>query len=273
VKSTTEHEAEPEPELSAGLHGTATSEPGLTYRLLRLLWRTVAALLRIRMSFEGRENLPVDAAGRPAGGWIAAGMPHRTWIDPFVPWILLPSRPRLAFFGDARTMARSPLRRFIMARLGGVIPIPAGRDPKTVAVHLAAAHATLGAGAVFLLFPETGPASELGKLRRLGGGMGYIALQNRAPIVPLIIGGNHEIYFGQRVLMRALPALDPLKLAGLAPGDPLPPQGSNEEREAVHRLMQALGERVAPAVAELHERAQLPPGSKKRGLFLTKLFR
>jgi 1-acyl-sn-glycerol-3-phosphate acyltransferase len=262
-----------ERELSAGLHGTATSQPGMTYRLLRLLWRVLAAVLRIRLTFEGSENLPRDAGGRPTGGWVAAGMPHRTWIDPFVPWILLPTKPRLAFFGDARMMARSGLRRWVIERLGGVVPIPAGRDPKVVETHLRAARETLEAGAVFLLFPETGPPSELGVLRRLGGGMGYMALRNRASIVPLILGGNDELYFGRRILMRALPALDPVELAGLPAGDPLPEQGSNEEHEAVHRLTKALREVIAPAVAEVHARSEVPAGTRKRGLFLTKLFR
>ncbi len=264
---------EPEPELSAGLHGAATSRPGLTYRLLRALWWFLAKCLRIHMAIEGRENLPLDASGRPSGRWIAAGMPHRTWIDPFVPWILLPSTPRLAFFGDARTMARSPLRRWVVAQLGSVIPIPAGRDPKVVAKHLEAAHEVLDAGAVFLLMPETGPASELGSTRRLGSGMGYMALRNRAPIVPLILGGNHELYFGRRIIMRVLPALDPIALAGLAPDAPFPVEGSNEEREAVHRLTKALADVVAPEVADVHARAETLVGPHKGGAFLTKLFR
>jgi len=225
------------------------------------------------MAIEGRENLPTDASERPSGRWIAAAMPHRTWIDPFVPWILLPSTPRLAFFGDARTMARSPLRRWVVARLGSVIPIPAGRDPKVVAKHLEAAREVLDAGAVFLLMPETGPPSELGSIRRLGNGMGCVALRNRAPIVPLILGGNHELYFGRRIIMQVLPALDPIELAGLPPAAPLPAQGSNEEREAVHRLTKALAERLVPAVAEVHARAVRMERSRKRGLFLTKLFR
>ena len=116
-----------EPELAAGLHGRATAVPGLTYRAFRLLWRALAAALGFRLVLEGAEHLPRDSHGRPSGGWILAGMPHRTWVDPFPPWILLPSRPRLAFFGDARRMARSGIRRFLSERLGGVIPIPSGR--------------------------------------------------------------------------------------------------------------------------------------------------
>jgi 1-acyl-sn-glycerol-3-phosphate acyltransferase len=263
----------PEPELAAGLHGRATPEPGLTYHALRWLWRLLAAALGLRLELQGAEHLPRDAAGRPAGGWILAGMPHRTWIDPFVPWILLPARPRLTFFGDAQMMARSPQRRWIINRLGGVVPIPSSRDPKVVAIHLAAAAELLDAGAIFMLFPETGPPSELGHIRRLGGGLGYIALRNHAPIVPVIFGGNHELYWGRRMVMRVLPPIDPVELAGLEPGSPLPPEGSSAERAAVHRLTAALAEIVRPAVTEVHARSEPRTGARKRGLFLTKMFR
>lgn len=264
---------DPEPELPPGLLGGATARPGTTYRLLRRVWRFGAWLLGARLVLEGAEHLPRDAKGRPAGGWIAAVVPHRTWIDPFVPWILLPERPRFTFFGDARTMARSPLRRFIVRRLGGVIPIPAAKDPATVAVHLAAAAEALVSGSVFMLMPETGPASAPGALRRIGGGMAYVALQGRAPIVPLVLGGNEEIYFGRTITLRVLPALDPMALAGLAPGDPLPQPGSSAERRATRRLTKGFEAAVGAAVADVHARSVPPPGSPKRGRFLTKLFR
>jgi 1-acyl-sn-glycerol-3-phosphate acyltransferase len=262
-----------EPELAAGLHGRATPVPGLTYRSLRLLWRVIGAALGFRFVLEGAEHLPRDTAGRPAGGWILAGMPHRTWVDPFPPWVLLPAKPRLAFFGDAKMMARSGLRRFLIERLGGVVPIPSGRDPKVVEAHLAAAAEILRAGAIFMLFPETGPPSELGHIRRLGGGIGYFALRNRAPIVPVIFGGNDELYIGRRLTMRILPALDPLALAGIDPGAGLPETGSSAERAAAHRIVEGLAEAVGPAVLEVHQRSVPPPGTRKRGRFLTTLFR
>jgi 1-acyl-sn-glycerol-3-phosphate acyltransferase len=262
-----------EPELPAGLLGSASPRPGTTYRALRMVWRWCAALLGARLELEGAEHLPRTASGRRKGGWIAAVVPHRTWIDPFVPWILLPERPRFIFFGDARTMARSPLRRFLLRRLGGVIPIPAGRDPRTVDIHLEAARRALAAGGVFMLMPETGPASKPGELRRLGGGMAYVALRNRAPIVPLVLGGNEEVYLGRRVILRVLPALDPWALAGLDDGGEAPSPGSSAERRAAHALTAAFAERVASDVADVHARSLPPPGARKRGRFLTTLFR
>jgi 1-acyl-sn-glycerol-3-phosphate acyltransferase len=99
------------PELSAGLIGAASPKAGAAYRILRALFRVPAALLGFRVVVEGLERLPRTPDGRRAGGWIAAGLPHRTWIDPFLLWMVLPAEPRLVFFGDARTMARSPWRR------------------------------------------------------------------------------------------------------------------------------------------------------------------
>jgi 1-acyl-sn-glycerol-3-phosphate acyltransferase len=269
-------EAEPEPaerELAPGLHGPATAEPGWTYRALRRLWQLVAATLRLRIEVFGLDRLPRDGRGRPVGGYIAAGLPHRTWIDPFIPWLVLPARPRLSFFGDARTMARSPLRRWFVRRLGGVIPIPAARDPATVEVHLAAAAEALAAGTIFMLMPETGPASAPGELRRLGGGMAYVALRSRASIVPLVLGGNEEIHFGRRIQLRVMPPLDPWALAGLGLDESAPEPGSSAERRAARTLTKAFGAAVAPVVAEVHARAVPPPGTRKRGRFLTTLFR
>ncbi|HUQ42986.1 MAG TPA: lysophospholipid acyltransferase family protein [Candidatus Limnocylindria bacterium] len=257
----TSHAAEPE--LPPGLLGRASPRPGITYRLLRRVWTFVAWMLRVRFELEGAENLPRDARGRHRGGWVAAVVPHRAWVDPFVPWILLPERPRFAFFGDARTMARSPLRRFVMRRLGGVIPIPAGRDPRTVERHLEAAREVIDAGMVFMLMPETGPPSTPGELRRIGGGMAYVALRNGAPIVPLVIGGNHELYLGRRIVLRVLPALDPRALAGLPPHATLPESGSSAERRTARALTEAFAAAVAPDVAQLHARSEPPPGSRK----------
>lgn len=260
-----------EPELPAGLLGGASPRAGLAYRAIRLGWRLIQRLLGWRVAVEGIEHLPRDASGRRTGGWIAAGVPHRTWVDPFVLWSALPAEPRLVFFGDARTMARSPLRRFVVRRLGGVIPIPSAHDAAALATHLTAAATVLGSGAVFCLFPEVGPATPPGTMRRLGGGIGYIALRARAPIVPVVLGGTHELYLGRRVAVRVLPALDPLALAGV---ETPPAPGSTAEREAVHRLLAGLREALQAPVARAHRDVEPPSGSRRPGARrLTSLFR
>lgn len=261
------------PELPAGLIGTASPRAGLAYRLLRTLWREVAFLLRVRVVVEGRENLPRGTDGRRAGAWVAAGLPHRTWIDPFLLWMVLPAEPRLVFFGDARTMARSPLRRWVVRRVGGILPIPSHGGPKAFAVHLAAAAEVLRAGAVFCLFPEYGGPSPVGEARQVAAGLGYVGLRSDAAVVPIVIGGNHELFLGRRIVVRILPPVTTRELAGIRPGAPLPAPGSRVEREAAHAIANGFRAHTVAAVAAAHAAAEPPPGTRKRGLRLTTLFR
>ena len=261
------------PELPAGLVGSASPRAGLSYRLLRLAWRIGAAVLGFRVEVSGLENLPRTPDGRRAGGYILAGIPHRTWIDPFLPWGWLPAEPRLAFFGDARTMARSPLRRWVVRRVGGILPIPSHGGPRSFATHLAAAGAVIRSGAVFCLFPESGPPAPVDASRTVSAGLGYVALQTGAVVVPMVIGGNHELYLGRRIAVRVLPALDPISLAGLRTGGPPPDPGSRDEREAAHRCAEAFRAAVAETVDETWRSVEPPAGHRKRGLRLTHLFR
>ena len=261
------------PELSAGLIGAASPSAGVAYRLLRALCHVPAALLGFHVVVDGLDRLPRTPDGRRAGGWIAAGLPHRTWIDPFLVWIVLPAEPRLVFFGDARTMARSWWRRWIVRRVGGILPIPSHGGSKAFATHLAAAGAVIGAGAVFCLFPESGLPAPVPTARPIAAGLGYIGLRTGAPIVPVVIGGNHELFLGRRIVVRVLAPLDARSLAGLAPDAPLPAPGSREERAAAHRLAEAFHEATAPALAAAHLDAEPAPGTRKRGLRLTTLFR
>lgn len=260
------------PELPAGLVGSSSPRAGVTYRILRLAWRLAAAALGWRISVHGLERLPHAGGGR-ADGLIVAGIPHRTWIDPFLLWTMLPAEPRLVFFGDARTMARSPLRRWVVRRVGGILPIPSHGGPRAFATHLAASAEVLRAGAVFCLFPEYGAPAPVGESREVAAGLGYIALRSGAPIVPVVIGGNDELFWGRRLTVRVLPALDARELAGLAPGVAVPAPGSRAERDAAHRIAAAFRARTAEPVATAH-RAVLPrPGRRKPARWLTTLFR
>ncbi len=232
----------------------------------------ITRVLRFRLRLEGAEHLPRTVDGGPDGGWIALGVPHRTWVDPFVLALLLPIEPRLVWLGDGRAIFRSPLRRLVFRRIGGVIPIWPGGGREAVDAHLAGAQAALEARAVFALFPEVGPAVPVDRARTFGGGVGYVALRTGAPVVPLILGGTHELYLGRRIVLRVLPPITARELAGLLPGDALPATGSREEREAAHRVVSALHALTAEAVAATHVAAEPPPGARKRWRGLTHLF-
>ena len=254
----------------------------MTYRLFRVLFRVVASVLRFHAEVSGLEALPRTSDGRLAGGWIAAGLPHRIWIDPFLLWLVLPVEPRLVFFGDARTMARSPLRRWVVRRIGGILPIPSHGGPKAFATHIAAAGEVLRAGAVFCLFPEYGGPAPVGESRPIAAGLGYIALRTGAPIVPIVIGGNHELFLGRRIVVQVLAPIDPRALAGIpvdsaAPDAPASASalnpGSRDERAAAHALAEGFRASTAAAVAAAHLAAEPPAGTRKRGLRMTTLFR
>ena len=224
------------------------------------------------MRLEGRENLPTAGAGRPAGGWIAAGFPHRTWVDPFVAIALLPAEPRLAFLGDGRAITRSPIRRLVAARLGGIVPIWPGGRRKSVDGYVDAAVAIRDSGAVLLVFPEIGPPAPAERARPFGRGLGYFALRTGMPIVPLVLGGTHELFRGRRIVLRVLAPLDARELAGLGPDDPVPAPWTAEERAAARRIVTALHERCATDVAEAFRSVEPAPGSRKRWLRLTHMW-
>jgi 1-acyl-sn-glycerol-3-phosphate acyltransferase len=226
---------------------------GVLYRVARgVAWVLARGLFRFRIELEGAEHLPTDASGAMAGGWIAAAAPHRRWIDPFLLMLLLPASPRPVFLGDGRTLRRSWLRRLLFGALGGVVPVDRGSGVRGFAGHVAAAREVTQRGGVFVIFPEAGPPSEAGRSRRLEPGVAYLSLRTGAPIIPIAIGGNDELYRGRRLIVRILPAIRPAE----AVGDRHRP-GTPAERDAARALTSALGERMQRAIASVHARVDL----------------
>ena len=254
---------------TSGLLGRASPRASRLYRFLLGASRIGARFLRFRLSLEGAEHLPRTADGQPAGAWIAAGMPHRTWVDPFVLALLLPVEPRLHFIGDGPTIYRSRLRRIVLTRIGGIIPIWSGSGTRGFEEHVAAARRIIAAGGVFTLFPEVGPPSAIGEIRGLSRGVAYFALRTGAPIVPLVIGGNDELYLGRQLCLRVLPSLTARELGGLAPGEPIPEPGTPAERDLARRIINELATLVAGPVAEVHAAAAPLPGTRKHWRWLT----
>jgi 1-acyl-sn-glycerol-3-phosphate acyltransferase len=263
-----------------GLVGTPTPRAGWAYRLALLAFRFLLRLVfGFRFDVQGREHLPHDAAGRMTGGWIAAGLPHRTWIDPFAVALALPIEPRLVFFGDGRAMFRTAWRRFWVRRIGGIIPIwvrrysPGVEREDVMATYTRSVAAALEAGAILAIFPETGPPAPVDQARPFGRGLAYFALRTEAPIVPIVVGGTDVLFRGRRIVVRILPAVDARALAGLDAAAPSPEAGSREERLASRRATEALQALTAPHVPEVRTLAEPPPGARRRWLWLTHLWR
>jgi len=221
---------------------------GIALALGRLVARWVFGF---RFEVRGAEHLPRAASGQLEGGWIAAALPHRRWIDPFLLALALPARPRLVFLGDARAIYRSPIRRLLFRVIGGVVPISPRGGASAFGEHVAAAAAVIDRGHVFALFPERGPASPPGRGRPIARGVGYIGLRTGALIVPMVIGGNEELYRGRRLVLSILPPATASELAAL--DGPAPAVESTEERDAAERVAAAIEARTAPQVAQLHD--------------------
>ena len=257
-------------ERPVGLLGAPSPKASRSYRLLLLGARGIGrGLFRFRTEVVGADRLPRDASGHAAGGWIAAGLPHRTWVDPFVVADNLPIEPRLVFFGDGPAIFRSWWRRLVVRRMGGVIPIWPGGGRASVDAHLAAASEALAAGAVLCLFPETGPATPPGTARPLGLGLAYFALRTDRPIVPIVLGGTHELYRGRQFRLEILPAMSARELAGMSPDAPMPEPWSRPEREAAHRIVAELHARTVEAILAAHRATERPVGARRRWRWLT----
>jgi 1-acyl-sn-glycerol-3-phosphate acyltransferase len=252
-----------------GLVGRASPRAPRFYRFLLAACRGIARVLGFRLRLEGAERLPTDPDGRPAGAWIAAGLPHRTWIDPFVLALLLPIEPRINWLGDGRAIYRSRLRAFVFSRIGGVVPIWPSGGRHAFDQHVEAARSVIDVGAVFGLFPEVGPAVPVDRTRPLSPGVAYFALRTGAPIVPLVLGGAHELYLGRTIILHVLEPVTARQLAGLAPDAPLPEPGTPDERDLAATITHRLEELVAGPVADALARAEPPPGTRKRWRWLT----
>jgi 1-acyl-sn-glycerol-3-phosphate acyltransferase len=252
-----------------GLIGPASPRPTIGYRVVALGIRLIGrGVFGFRTSVRGGEHVPRDRDGRMTGGWILAGLPHRTWVDPFVVLDALPRQPRLVFFGDGPAIHRSAWRRWLVRWVGGVIPIWPGGGRAAVDAHLAGARAALDAGSIVCLFPETGPPTPPGTARPLGLGVAYFALRTGRPIVPFVLGGTHELFRGRRFRLVVLPPVDVRELAGLSAGAPLPEPWSSAERAVAHRVATRLHELTAEPIATAHEAMVTPLGARTRWRWL-----
>ncbi|CAN5757252.1 hypothetical protein BH23CHL7_BH23CHL7_09950 [soil metagenome] len=192
----------------SGLIGRPTSRPGVLYRCLRGLCGLVGRLL-FRVELRGLEHLPRTADGRPVGGWIACGLPHRTWVEPFVLFFSLPAEPRIVMLGEGQAMFRSRWRAFLVRRVGGVVPVWPGSGPGGVETAIDGVCLALRAGAVFAIFPEVGPASRPPVLRHVSPGVARMAQRAGADVVPVVFGGSDDLYLRRRIVVRFLPPISP----------------------------------------------------------------
>ena len=143
-----------------------------------------AVLVYFRVRRLGREHIP-------DGGVILASN-HRSFLDPFVVGCCVKRRP--VFFVAKRELFKNPLVGWFLNSMGAY-PVRRGQsDEDSVATSLE----LLARGAAIVVFPEGTriPSGSLGRPKR---GVGRLALQSGAPVVPVAVTGSERARDGWRI--------------------------------------------------------------------------
>ncbi|MBM7772040.1 1-acyl-sn-glycerol-3-phosphate acyltransferase [Actinokineospora baliensis] len=154
------------------------------YRTLRVVLSFLARLF-LRPVVEGAERVP-------AKGPVILAINHLAVIDSFVVPMMV-SR-RVSFLAKAEYFAGgSPKKRLVGVLFRALGAIPVERDNSRAALaSLEVAGAVLDAGDAFAIHPE-GTRSLDGKLHRGRTGVAQLALEHKAPVVPVALIGTDKV--------------------------------------------------------------------------------
>ncbi len=126
----------------------------------------------------------------PAVGPVILASNHRSFLDPFLIACLV--RRPVYFVAKRELFAIRPIA-WILGALGA-FPIVRGRGDEEA---MATARAILARGDVIVIFPE-GTRVRPGPLGAPRRGVGRLALQTGAPVVPVAVNGTEDIRHGWR---------------------------------------------------------------------------
>lgn len=164
-------------EYFAPFHAAARKGVGWTYTLVRMIV-TLPTFLFYRVRAVGLENVPKD-------GPLVLAPNHFSQMDHFFVGLYL--RRKIRFLAKSQLFG-PPVLTYVYKH-GGVIPIRRGHEDEEA---FKTVFTVLEQGGMLLIYAEGGRSrsGELGEPKR---GIGRIALESGAPIVPVAVHGSAKV--------------------------------------------------------------------------------
>jgi glycerol-3-phosphate dehydrogenase (NAD(P)+) len=158
----------------------------LIYGIVRVTFQTFFWIY-FRMSRIGREHIP-------ARGPVIVAANHRSFLDPFV---IATMARRPMYYVAKKEVFSNRLLGWILNALGA-FPVDRGAGDQDM---IDTAKAILARGDIVLIFPE-GTRTRPGSLGRPKRGVGRLALETGAPVVPVAVIGTEDVRKGWRIRPR-----------------------------------------------------------------------
>ena len=192
----------------------------------RLIYTVARAMLQpafwiwLRLSKTGREHF------RGIEGGLIVAANHRSFLDPFVIGASLPWRRPMQFVAKVELFERR-WQGWILSRVGA-FPIRRGQSDETA---METAAVVLDRSGTICIFPE-GTRIRSGSLATPRRGVGRLALETGAAVVPVAVHGSERVRRGVRIRPRKV------KLRVRAPDDVpahrAPVAGAGRDRDESH---------------------------------------
>jgi glycerol-3-phosphate dehydrogenase (NAD(P)+) len=157
--------------------------------LLARMFMTPFFLVYFRLGRNGREH------GRVSGGLIVAAN-HRSFLDPFAIGAALPWRRPMNYVAKIELFERR-WQGWLLSRLGA-FPIRRGESDE---MSMETARLAVERGGAVCIFPE-GTRIRRGTLATPKRGVGRLALQTGAPVLPTAVYGSEHVRRGWRIRPR-----------------------------------------------------------------------
>jgi 1-acyl-sn-glycerol-3-phosphate acyltransferase len=185
----------------------------------------------VRWTIRGLDRLP-------AQGPVLLASNHISFLDPMAMlWLGDRGRRKVRFMAKAE-LWKSRFCRFFLVRTG---QIPVSRSSAAAAGSLDAAAQSLAAGECVGIYPEGTISDDLEPMAAKSG-IGLLAVDSHAPVVPVGVWGTHRLSTkGRRPRPRVGVAVS------IVVGEPVPIAASDDVVDVADRIMAAICDCVAEA--------------------------